>query len=101
MYQDLGYTLAHAADSVYQALFSGLGTRLVRCMYCLNNIIYKAGKLSILTYPLNSKLTSIIVFIHGLQPTNIIVSVRDHVDVDLILDVQYSSWANVAPLCLF
>ena len=41
--------------------------------------------------------TSIVVFIHRFQPSNIIVSVGDHVDVDGVVDIQYSSWANVAP----
>ena len=49
---------------------------------------------------LSLKPTAIVVFIHSLQPSNIIVSVRDHVDVDLVLDVQYSSWTNVTPLRL-
>ena len=42
--------------------------------------------------------TSIVVLVYCLKPSNVIMSVRHHVDVDRVVNVQHSSWADLSPL---
>ena len=41
--------------------------------------------------------TSIVVLINSLEPANVIVGVRDHVDIDSVVYLQNTSWTDLAP----
>ena len=45
--------------------------------------------------------TSVVVFVHSLQPAYIVMGVWNHMDVNGIVDRQHSRWTDVAPLSLF
>ena len=43
------------------------------------------------------KITSIVVLINCFEPANVVVGVRDHVDVDGVVDLQKTRWADLTP----